>query len=149
MNNVVLAGRLTADPKITYGQGDNQYCVARYTLAVERRFKRDGQPNADFISCISFGKNAEFSEKYLRKGIKMIVSGHIQTGSYTNKDGQRVYTTDVVVDGQEFAESKSANQQPDQPEQAEQPTQSQRPVDPRDGFMSISDGLGEEELPFS
>ena len=111
MNRVILMGRLTRDPEVRYSQsGDGSMAVARYTLAVDRRRSRTGDPNeqtADFISCVAFGKSAEFAEKYLHQGTKLVVSGRIQTGSYTNKDGQRVYTTDVVVDDQEFAESKS------------------------------------------
>lgn len=115
MNNVVLMGRLTRDPEVRYSTGDNPLAIAKYTLAVDRRFKRDGEPTADFINCNVFGKGAEFAEKYLRKGIKIAVTGRIQTGSYTNQDGQKVYTTDVVVDSQEFAESKSADSEADTP----------------------------------
>ena len=112
--------------------------VARYTLAVDRRFRRDGENNADFIGCVAFGKSAEFAEKYLRKGTKIAITGRIQTGSYTNRDGQKVYTTDVVVEEQEFAESKASGQ-----------TAQQNPASAsEDGFMEIPDGL-EEELPFS
>lgn len=115
MNNVVLMGRLTRDPEVRYSTGDNPLAIAKYTLAVDRIFKRDGEPTADFINCTIFGKGAEFAEKYLRKGIKIAVTGRIQTGSYTNQDGQKVYTTDVVVDSQEFAESKSADSEADTP----------------------------------
>ena len=112
MNKAILMGRLTKDPDIRYTQGDNSMCVARYTLAVDRRFSRnagnDGN-NADFIPCVAFGKTAEFTEKYLKKGIKMAITGHIQTGSYTNRDGVKVYTTEVVIEDQEFAESKNAS----------------------------------------
>ena len=108
MNKVILMGRLTRDPEVRYSAGDNSMAVARYTLAVDRRFRRDGENNADFIGCVAFGKSAEFAEKYLRQGTKIIVTGRIQTGSYTNRDGQKVYTTDVVVEDQEFAESKAA-----------------------------------------
>lgn len=108
MNKVILCGRLTRDPEVRYTQGSN-LAVARYSLAVDRRFSKDaGEQQTDFISCVAFGKSAEFAEKYLHKGIKMIVTGRIQTGSYTNKEGQKVYTTDVVVEDQEFAESKNA-----------------------------------------
>ncbi len=107
MNKVILMGRLTRDPEVRYAQGDNT-AVARYTLAVDRRFKRDGEASADFINCVTFGRSAEFAEKYLRQGTKVAVSGRIQTGSYTNRDGQKVYTTEVVVEDQEFAESKNA-----------------------------------------
>ena len=111
MNKVILMGRLTREPDIRYTQGNNSIAVARYTLAVDRRYKKDGEEQqADFINCIAFGKSAEFAEKYYHKGIKIIIEGRIQTGSYTNKDGQKVYTTDIVVDYQEFAESKSASE---------------------------------------
>ena len=104
-------GRLTRDPEIRYSQGEQSTAVARYTIAVDRRFRRDGdQQTADFINCVAFGRQGEFAEKYFRKGIKIAITGRIQTGSYTNKDGQRVYTTDVVVEEQEFAESKSASE---------------------------------------
>ena len=135
MNKVELIGRLTRDAEIRYSQGENPMAIARYTLAVDRRFKKDGEATADFINCVAFGKNGEFAEKYLHKGVKIAVSGRIQTGSYTNKDGQKVYTTDVVVEEQEFCESKSSNQQ-DKP----------KPVD--DGFMDIPDNLDAEDLPF-
>lgn len=139
MNLVELSGRLTADPKIT--QGEN--AIARFNLAVDRRFKRDGQPTADFIPCVAFGKLADVIGKHCTKGTKIITSGRIQTGSYTNKDGQRVYTTDVVIDQMEFAESKATSQQnTSQPQAA--PQEQTKPND----FMSIPDGL-EEELPFS
>lgn len=108
MNKVFLMGRLTRDPEIRYSQGDDTMAIGRYTLAVDRRFKRDGEANADFINCVTFGRSAEFAEKYLRQGTKVVVSGRIQTGSYTNRDGQKVYTTEVVVEDQEFAESKNA-----------------------------------------
>lgn len=105
MNKVILMGRLTRDPEIRYSQGANgTMAVARYTMAVDRR---NGNNEADFINCVAFGKLGEFAEKYLRKGVKLLVEGRIQTGSYTNKDGQKVYTTDVVVENQEFAESKT------------------------------------------
>lgn len=110
MNQTQLSGRLTAEPKVTYGQGENSG-VARFTLAVDRRFKREGQPDADFINCVCFGKSAEFVSKYLHKGTKIIASGRIQTGSYTNRDGNKVYTTDVVLEQMEFAESKASAQQ--------------------------------------
>ena len=139
MNKVIEIGRLTKDPEIRYSQGANTTCVARYTLAVDRKFKQEGQPTADFINCIAFGKLGEFAEKYLRQGIKIAVTGRIQTGSYTNKDGQKVYTTDVVVEEQEFCESKSSNQ----------PQGNDRPQASSDVFMSIPDNLEDEGLPFS
>ena len=104
-------GRLTRDPEVRYSAGENALAIARYTLAVDRRFRRDGEATADFISCVSFGRTAEFAEKYFRQGLKIIVSGRIQTGSYTNNSGQKVYTTDVVVEEQEFAEGKNSSQQ--------------------------------------
>ena len=110
MNKVVLMGRLTRDIEVRYSAGDNATAVAKYTLAVPRRFKRDGEPDADFISCVAFGKSAEFAEKYFHQGTKIVITGRIQTGSYTNRDGQKVYTTDVVIEEQEFAESKSASE---------------------------------------
>ena len=137
MNKVILIGRLTKDPEIRYSQGENTTCIARYTLAVDRKFKQEGQPTADFINCIAFGKLGEFAEKYLHKGVKIAVVGRIQTGSYTNKDGQKVYTTDVVVEEQEFCESKSqSNSQP-------QPTPSND-----NSWLNIPDGV-EDSLPFS
>ena len=106
MNKVVLVGRLTRDPEVRYSQGDNATAVARYTLAVDRRFRRDGEPTADFIPCVIFGRSAEFAEKYFHQGMRVSISGRIQTGSYTNKDGVKVYTTEVIVEEQEFAESR-------------------------------------------
>ena len=111
MNKVILMGRLTRDPEVRYSAGESGTAIARYTLAVDRRFKRDGEATADFISCVSFGRTAEFAEKYFRQGLKVLVSGRIQTGSYTNNSGQKVYTTDVVVEEQEFAEGKNSSQQ--------------------------------------
>ena len=146
MNRVILMGRLTRDPEIRYSQGESATAVARYTLAVDRRFNRNGdENNADFIGCVAFGKQAEFAERYLHKGIKMLVTGRIQTGSYTNKDGVRVYTTDVVVEDQEFAESKNAN--PGQGGSYSAPNRPE-PVSVGDGFMNIPDGI-DEELPFN
>lgn len=144
MNRVVLMGRLTKDPDVRYTQGQQQMAVARYTLAVDRRRSKadkDGQ-QADFISCVAFGKSGEFAEKYLHKGTRIVVSGRIQTGSYTNKDGQKVYTTDVVIDDQEFAESK--NSAPDKQEAANNGTA----MGTNDGWMNIPDGA-QEELPFN
>ena len=108
MNKAILMGRLTRDPEVRYSQGENATAVARFTLAVDRRFKRADSQDADFIGCVTFGKTAEFVEKYFRQGMKMAAVGRIQTGSYTNKDGQKVYTTDVVLEEVEFAESKAA-----------------------------------------
>lgn len=147
MNKVILMGRLVRDPDIRYSSGENAMAIARFSLAVDRRFKRDGEQNADFINCISFGKSAEFAEKYLRKGIKMVVTGRIQTGSYTNKDGNKVYTTDVVVEEQEFAESKKASEA--NSGSGQNSRQSAGYSEPgSDGFMNIPDGI-DEELPFN
>ena len=151
MNKVILVGRLTRDPDIRYSSGDTQTAVARYTLAVDRRFKRQGDDQtADFISCVVFGKGAEFAENYLHQGIKIGVTGRIQTGSYTNKDGQKVYTTDVVVEEQEFVESKAA-QAAAMPtggyQQAAAPARPEPAQAAGDGFMNIPDAI-EEELPF-
>ena len=171
MNKVVLMGRLTRDPDVRYTQGDNSMCIARYTLAVDRRFSRnnnDGQ-TADFISCVAFGRSGEFAEKYLHKGTKIAVSGRIQTGSYTNKDGVRVYTTEVVVDDQEFAESRNASQANGSyggnnnygggnnnygggysggNSYGSCQNTSQSSGGSMDGFMNIPDGI-DEELPFT
>ena len=146
MNKVVLVGRLTRDPEVRYSQGDSATAVARYTLAVDRRFRRDGEPTADFIPCVIFGRSAEFAEKYFRQGMRVSVSGRIQTGSYTNKDGVKAYTTEVVVEEQEFAESRAesdANRANFQHQAAPAPS-----ADAGDGFSSISDGI-DEELPFN
>lgn len=137
MNKIILIGRLTKDPDVRYTQGAQPTAIARYTLAVDRKFKKQGEPDADFINCVEFGKLAEFAEKYFKKGTKIAVTGRIQTGSYTNKDGVKVYTTDVIVEEHEFAESKASSAQPAQAA----PTS-------KDGFMSIPDGL-DDELPFN
>lgn len=142
MNKVILMGRLTRDPDVRYTQGEEPMAIARFTLAVDRRGKRDGEASADFPSCVCFRRTAEFIEKYAHQGTKLVVVGRIQTGSYTNRDGQKVYMTDVVVEEAEFAESKAA---------ADRNTQQTPPPSPdtgADGFMNIPDGI-EEELPFS
>lgn len=136
MNKVIESGRLIKDTEITYTQGNNM-AVARFSLAVDRRFKKDGEQTADFIRCIAFGKTAEFFERFGRKGTKFLIEGRIQTGSYTNKDGQKVYTTDVVVENAEFCESKNSSGSSAEP----QPK-------PDDNFMSIPNDIG-EELPFA
>lgn len=168
MNKVILMGRLTRNPDVRYGQDQNgnQTCLARYTLAVDRRTRsQDGQNSADFISCVAFGKSGEFAEKYLSQGIKIAITGRIQTGSYTNKEGQKVYTTDIVVEEHEFAESKGAQGAPgtpapqqQAPQQGQQQRQGQRqgqqqyggyygaPAGPG-GFMDIPTGI-ENDLPF-
>lgn len=132
-------GRLCADPEVRYSQNENQTAVARYRLAVDRRFKREGDQTADFIPCVAFGKAAQFAEYYLHRGTKIIITGRIQTGSYTNRDGQKVYTTDVVIEEQEFAESKGASGNIE--------GSAPQATDP-DGFMSLPDGI-DEELPFN
>ena len=146
MNKVILMGRLTRDPEVRYSQGENASAVARYTLAVDRRFRRDGEATADFIGCVAFGKAAEFAEKYLRQGVKIAVTGRIQTGSYTNRDGVKVYTTDVVIEEQEFAESKATGSSNSGYQAASAPTPAPK-ADLGDGFMNIPDGI-DEELPF-
>ncbi len=148
MNKVILMGRLTRDPEVRYSQGENATAVARYTLAVDRRFNRNNdEQTADFINCVAFGRSGEFAEKYLHKGTKIAITGRIQTGSYTNKDGVRVYTTDVVVEDQEFAESKNASQQAGGDYAPAGRTES-APMAAGDGFMNIPDGI-DEELPFN
>ena len=163
MNKVFLMGRLTRDPDVRYSQGANQTAVARYSLAVDRRFRRDGDPEADFINCVAFGRQAEFAERFLRKGMKMVVEGRIQTGSYTNRDGVKVYTTDIIIDNQEFAESKAANDRvrseagsgqnyapapgPDYGAPASQAAPQQSSGVPDDGFMNIPDAI-DDDLPF-
>ena len=150
MNKVVLMGRLTRDPDVRYSQGESATAVARYTLAVDRRFRRDGDQSADFIGCVAFGRQAEFAEKYLRQGTKIAISGRIQTGSYTNRDGQKVYTTDVVVEEQEFAESRREQSQnnPDQNHSGQNQNSYGGNASGGDGFMNIPDGI-DEELPFN
>ncbi len=148
MNRVILMGRLTRDPDVRYSQGAEAMAIARYTLAVDRRQSRGSQEqqSADFISCIAFGKSAEFAEKYFKRGTKIAVEGRIQTGSYTNKDGQKVYTTDVVVDNQEFAESKSSTSSNVNYGYDNGPhTNSAR----SDGFMNVADGVDDMGLPFN
>lgn len=140
MNKVIIIGRATKDAEIRYSQGEKSTAIARMTLAVDRRFRRDNdEQTADFISCVAFGKTAEFLEKYGRKGVKFAAEGRIQTGSYTDKEGKKVYTTDVVIEQIEFAESKSSSEG-----SAPAPT----PSAGDDGFMNIPDGI-EEELPFN
>lgn len=144
MNKVILMGRLTRDPEVRYSQGENSTAIARYSLAVDRRFKREGdEQTADFINCVAFGKAAEFAEKYLHKGTKIAVVGRIQTGSYTNKDGVKVYTTDIVVEEQEFAESKNASGG-----NADGGNGSRADANSGDDFMNIPDDIS-EELPFN
>jgi single-strand DNA-binding protein len=146
MNNVVLMGRLTRDPEVRYSNSDTPLAIARYTLAVDRRFKRDGEPSADFIRCISFGKAGEFAEKYFSQGMRVVVSGRIQTGSYKNRNGDTVYTTEVVTETLEFAESKKSSQGNGSQTGSTQSNAGAVPDD--DGFMTIPEGI-DEELPFS
>lgn len=141
MNKVILCGRLTRDPEVRYSQGSNPTAVARGSIAVDRKYKQDGQPGVDFINILAFGKIAGVFEKYVRKGTKIIIEGRIQTGSYTNRDGNKVYTTDVVVESAEFAESKSQSGSPNNFTPA-------TPNAENDGFMNIPDGI-DEELPFN
>ena len=145
MNKVVLMGRLTRNPDVRYSQGEKATCVARYTLAVNRRFRRDGEQDADFINCVAFGRQGEFAEKYMKQGTKIVISGRIQTGSYTNRDGVKVYTTDVVVEECEFAESKNAAGENSGFTPSDRPSPSSAAGD---GFMNIPDGI-DEELPFN
>ena len=146
MNKVILMGRLTRDPEVRYStSGDGQLAIARYTLAVDRRFRRDGEQTADFIRCVAFGRSGEFAEKYFHQGTKIVAEGRIQTGSYQDKDGKTVYTTEVLVENQEFAESKAASEQSGgfQPMGRPEPSAAAG-----DGFMNIPDGI-DEELPFN
>lgn len=148
MNKVILMGRLTRDPEIRYANNENNTCIANYTLAVDRRFKRQGdEQTADFIRCVAMGKGGEFAEKYLHQGTKIVVEGRIQTGSYTNKDGQKIFTTDVLTELQEFAESKAASAQNGN-QNASAPTRPNVAQNDSDGFMNIPDAI-EEELPFA
>ena len=148
MNKVILMVRLTRDPEVRYSQGENPTAISRYTLAVDRRFNRNNDDqSADFIGCVAFGRAGEFAEKYFRKGTKIAVTGRIQTGSYTNKDGVRVYTTDVVVEEQEFAESKNSSAGAEGGYTGGS-SRAPEPSGAGDGFMNIPDGI-DEELPFN
>ena len=142
MNKVILMGRLAKDPEVRYTQGENPTAIARYSLAVDRRGRRsqDGDQTADFINIVAFGKAAEFTEKYFRQGMRVLVSGRIQTGSYVNKDGQKVYTTDVIVEEQEFADSKDSSGNG---------TSSSKGKKSNDGFMDVPSGADDEGLPFN
>ncbi len=156
MNKVILVGRLTRDPNVSYTSGENSMAVARYSLAVDRRGRRDNtssdQPTADFINIVAFGRDGEFAEKYLRKGSRILVEGHIQTGSYTNREGQKVYTTDVVVERHEFVDSKGNSQTSGSSGSSDQfagaAPDGAEGSDAGDGFMNIPDGI-DEELPFN
>ncbi|MCC8157253.1 MAG: single-stranded DNA-binding protein [Oscillospiraceae bacterium] len=153
MNKVILMGRLTRDPEIRYTQGENSTCVARYSLAVDRRFKRDGDQQADFPNCVAFGKTAEFAEKYLQKGTKICIVGRLTTGSYTNKEGNKVYTTEVTVEEHYFAESKNSGQNGGGGYSGGgnsgggQQQRGNAPQTDADGFMNIPDGM-DDELPW-
>lgn len=140
MNKVILMGRLTRDPEIRYPQDPEAAAVGRFSLAVDRRFKKDGGPDADFFNCVCFGRQAEFVEKYLKKGIKMLITGRVENNNYTDRDGHKVYAVQIMVEEMEFAESKAAGQS----------QQEHREPAPEvgDGFMTIPDGI-EEELPFA
>ena len=159
MNRVILMGRLTRDPEVRYSQGERAMAIARYTLAVDRRGRsrsqEGGDQSADFIPCVAFDRAGEFAEKYFRQGMRVLISGRIQTGSYVNRDGQKVYTTEVIIDDQEFADSKGAASDIGGYQNAggyQQPAQAQRPVPSSaigDGFMNIPDGVEDEGLPFN
>lgn len=136
MNKVIIMGRLARDPEVHYTQGETPTAIARYTLAVDRRVKREGEQSADFIGVVAFGRAAEFAEKYCHKGTKLLITGRIQTGSYTNRDGNKVYTTDVIAEDQEFCESKKT-------------TEEDAPKTDADGFMNVPEGIDENELPFA
>ena len=162
MNKVILMGRLTRDPEVRYSAGEDATAIARYTLAVDRRFRREGSgQTADFIRCVAFDRAGEFTEKYFRQGMRVLVSGRIQTGSYTNRDGQKVYTTEVIVDDQEFADSKNSNAGGDSYAGGgnygggnygggyQQPSRPAPSSAIGDGFMNIPDGVEDEGLPFN
>lgn len=146
MNRVILMGRLTRDPEVRYTQGEKIIAIAKYTLAVDRRGKKNHDSNeqqADFINCVAFDRAGEFAEKYFRQGMRVLVSGRMQTGSYTNKDGNKVYTTDVILDSQEFADSKSLGHDGGN---------ASRPIPASasgNGFLNIPDGVEDEDLPFN
>ena len=146
MNKVILMGRLTRDPELRYISGENSMAIARYTLAIDRTIKKQGEQSADFINCVAFSKAAEFAEKYFRQGMRVLVSGRIQTGSYTNKEGQKVYTTEVIIDTQEFADSKGAS---DSCAGYQGSTSQSKSSVSSDGFMNIPDGVDDEGLPFN
>lgn len=137
MNKVIMMARLTRDPEVRYTTGANQMAIATIGIAVERRFKRENEPDADFFNCTAFGKQAEFAEKYLKKGTKVVLSGRLQNNDYTNRDGQKVRDVRIILDEIEFAESKGAS------------TASKPQQQSNDGFMSIPDGVDDDELPFN
>ena len=139
-------GRLTRDPEVRYTSGENSMAVARYTLAIDRSVKKQGEQSADFINCVAFSKAAEFAEKYFRQGMRVLVSGRLQTGNYTNKDGHKVYTTEVIIDTQEFADSKGASEGASSYQASTRPSPTSASTD---GFMNIPDGVDDEGLPFN
>lgn len=154
MNKVILMGRLTRNPELRYSQGERSMAIARYTLAVDRKTRRDANADnaqtADFISCVAFDKAGEFAEKYFRQGMRILISGRIQTGSYTNRDGVKVYTTDVVIEEQEFADSKAAGADNGMGGGYQPATAGTNPgMAAGDGFMSIPDGVEDEGFPFN
>ena len=148
MNRAILMGRLTRDPEVRYSSGERSMAIARYTLAVDRGFKRadSSEQNADFIPCVAFDKAGEFAERYFRQGMRVLISGRIQTGSYTNKEGQKVYTTEVIIDTQEFADSKGASDGSSSYQASTRPSPASASTD---GFMNIPDGVDDEGLPFN
>ena len=148
MNRAILMGRLTRDPEVRYSSGERSMAIARYTLAVDRGFKRgdSSEQNADFIPCVAFDKAGEFAERYFRQGMRVLVSGRIQTGSYTNKEGQKVYSTEVIIDTQEFADSKGASDGSSSYQASTRPSPASASTD---GFMNIPDGVDDEGLPFN
>ena len=148
MNRAILMGRLTRDPEVRYSSGERSMAIARYTLAVDRGFKRgdSSEQNADLIPCVAFDKAGEFAERYFRQGMRVLVSGRIQTGSYTNKEGQKVYTTEVIIDTQEFADSKGASDGSSSYQASTRPSPASASTD---GFMNIPDGVDDEGLPFN
>ena len=148
MNRAILMGRLTRDPEVRYSSGERSMAIARYTLAVDRGFKRgdSSEQNADFIPCVAFDKAGEFAERYFRQGMRVLVSGRIQTGSYTNKEGQKVYTTEVIIDTQEFADRKGASDGSSSYQASTRPSPASASTD---GFMNIPDGVDDEGLPFN
>ena len=151
MNNIILMGRLTRDPEVRYSNGENATAIARYSLAVDRRFKREGQPDADFFDCVCFGKSAEFAEKYLHKGTKMVIQGRLENDNYTDRDGKMVYRNRIVVESQEFAESKKPAGENAAAASANAPAPKPAAAAPEvdaNGFMNIPDDI-DEELPFA
>lgn len=145
MNKVILMGRLTRDPEVRYSQGENSMAIGRFSIAVDRRFKRDGDATADFFNCVAFGRQGEFVEKYLKQGTKVVVSGRIQNNNYTNKNGEKVYSVEITVEEIEFAESKAASQ--NNGGDYSRPAPAPAPNAAPDGFMNIPSGF--EELPFN